>query len=246
MECHLCKGACIKRGLRNSVQQYFCKSCKKYQRETYRNYRVNYCEVQKIILLNNEGMGISSIARLLKRTKSTIIRYVRAIERICGTEHFDNRVNQEYELDEMLTFIGRKEMSSKYMCWIMYAIERTSRKPVSFYVGRRSKESLRSIVQPIESHMPASISTDRLNLYLDVIDPHIHTYKDGETNHIERKNLTLRTHLKRLSRRTICFSRSQEILTACVSIYFTFKEWNMPLPINIGVNEESPSFRIQF
>lgn len=31
------------------------------------------------------------------------------------------------------------------------------------------------------------------------------------TQHIERNNLTLRTRLKRLARKTICFSRSVEI-----------------------------------
>ncbi|HEX2845848.1 MAG TPA: IS1 family transposase [Chitinophagaceae bacterium] len=41
-------------------------------------------------------------------------------------------------------------------------------------------------------------------------------------NHIERNNLNLRTHLKRLSRRTICFSKSITMLEACLKIYF----WN--------------------
>jgi hypothetical protein len=44
--------------------------------------------------------------------------------------------------------------------------------------------------------------------------------KFRNTNHIERKNLSLRTHLKRLNRRTICFSKSLVILSACLRIYF--------------------------
>ncbi|WP_255539589.1 IS1 family transposase [Flavobacterium sp. CLA17] len=37
---------------------------------------------------------------------------------------------------------------------------------------------------------------------------------------MERKNLTLRTHLKRLNRRTICFSKSLVVFTAVLKIYF--------------------------
>nr|WP_317192641.1 IS1 family transposase [Flavobacterium geliluteum] len=37
---------------------------------------------------------------------------------------------------------------------------------------------------------------------------------------MDRKNLTLRTHLKRLNRRTICFSKSLVIFMAVLKIYF--------------------------
>ena len=40
------------------------------------------------------------------------------------------------------------------------------------------------------------------------------------TNKIERMNLTLRTHIKRLSRKTICFSKSEKYLEAHLKIYF--------------------------
>ncbi|WP_188464902.1 IS1 family transposase [Marivirga lumbricoides] len=37
---------------------------------------------------------------------------------------------------------------------------------------------------------------------------------------MERKNLSLRTHLKRLNTRSICFSKSKVMLIACLTIYF--------------------------
>jgi transposase-like protein len=39
------------------------------------------------------------------------------------------------------------------------------------------------------------------------------------TNKIERHNLTLRTHLKRLVRKTLCFTKSDEMLENCVRLY---------------------------
>ncbi|OYU93847.1 MAG: transposase, partial [Bacteroidetes bacterium B1(2017)] len=44
--------------------------------------------------------------------------------------------------------------------------------------------------------------------------------KNRATNSIERMNLTLRTHLKRLNRRSIAFSRSVVVLSAVLRIYF--------------------------
>ena len=59
-----------------------------------------------------------------------------------------------------------------------------------------------------------SISTTTL------IPSNIHSTRPFGTNHIERIHLNLRTHLKRLNRRSIGFSRSQTLLTASLKIYF--------------------------
>ncbi|MCA4783332.1 transposase, partial [Empedobacter stercoris] len=40
------------------------------------------------------------------------------------------------------------------------------------------------------------------------------------TNHIERNHLSLRTHLKRLNRKTICYTKNMDILSAILTIYF--------------------------
>jgi len=45
-----------------------------------------------------------------------------------------------------------------------------------------------------------------------------HVGKDG-TQRIERKNLNFRTHLKRLQRKTICFSKSLEMHQAVIKLY---------------------------
>nr|WP_307462315.1 IS1 family transposase [Chryseobacterium sp. SORGH_AS_0447] len=48
----------------------------------------------------------------------------------------------------------------------------------------------------------------------------MHSTKRFGTNTIERLNLTIRTHLKRFNRRTICFTESKIILKAILKIYF--------------------------
>ena len=95
-------------------------------------------------------------------------------------------------------------------CWIIYAIERTTRSVVDFVVGRRTCENAKKVIDLILSYFPSKIHTDRLNMYPNLIPKKIHSRKLYGTNHIERNNLTLRTNFKRLQRRTICYSKSKK------------------------------------
>jgi insertion element IS1 protein InsB len=66
------------------------------------------------------------------------------------------------------------------------------------------------------------LNTDRYSGYRGVVPKKIHTTFKRRNNGIERQNLNLRTHLKRLNRRTICFSKSKEMLEAVMKIYFWY------------------------
>jgi insertion element IS1 protein InsB len=79
---------------------------------------------------------------------------------------------------------------------------------------------LKVVIHTVLNSDAKKICTDKLVNYKYLIPKEIHHTKVNSTNHIERKNLTLRTHLKRLGRKTICYSKSMAVLTACVKIYF--------------------------
>jgi IS1 family transposase len=121
-----------------------------------------------------------------------------------------------YELDELCTFIGSK----RNLTWIAYAINRTTKQTAAFSIGSRSNLMLSQVTEPLLEAAPLRIYTDKLLQYKSLIPATIHSTRKYGINHIERKNLTLRTHLKRLNRKTICFSRSMEMLHACLVIYF--------------------------
>ncbi|MFD1553729.1 IS1 family transposase [Putridiphycobacter roseus] len=54
---------------------------------------------------------------------------------------------------------------------------------------------------------PKEVFTEKFKNYKSLIPESIHTTRRRCNNHIERMNLNLRTHLKRLNRRTICYSK---------------------------------------
>jgi len=97
-------------------------------------------------------------------------------------------------------------------------LNRSDKSVVGFSVGQRTNETLKTVLGKL-GHAKR-IYTDKLRQYETLISPKIHKVIRHGTNHIERQNLTIRTHLKRLTRKTICFSRSIIILSAILKIYF--------------------------
>lgn len=219
LNCKYCTKVCIKKGVRNKIQQYYCKECCKYQRAIYKNHFVSEWDSKEIVRLTNEGMSIRSISRYLAISLGNVINLIR---KIAFSLHKPILIesNEEYEIDELCTYIG-KNVPSNY-CWITYAINRKTKQVVDWFVGKRTKENLAKVVNNVLALHPIRIYTDGLNIYKSLIPKSLHRVQSFKINHIERMNLTLRTRLKRLSRKTICYSKSAVLLWCCLSIYFSF------------------------
>ena len=83
-----------------------------------------------IIKLNNEGVSISGISRITKVSKSHVLNKLRAIASKLRKPTFQEQ-GQEYEMDEMYTYVDNKDS----YCCIMYAINRHSRQVIDMVVG---------------------------------------------------------------------------------------------------------------
>jgi insertion element IS1 protein InsB len=221
MTCKHCNNACIKYGKQpNQQQRYRCKSCGKTQQGAY--IRLAYSSIginNRIAGLVKEGCGIRSIARLLQLSANTIIKRIKQVALGIGKPMIV--IKQEaIEVDELRTFVGRKR--NEY--WVAYALNRQTGKVIDFITGKRTKRTLKILTDTLLLAQVKKIYTDNLSTYRKLIPKTIHKRGSRQTNHIERNNLNLRTHLKRLSRRTICYSRSAVMLNACLKIYFWHKE----------------------
>jgi len=199
---------------KNKKQQYHCKSCGKRFIINY-SYLAYHPDVnQSIILLTKEGLGIRSTSRILKISTTTLLKRIIAIARNIQRPLIVK--GKTYEVDEMCTYIGHK----RNFIWLACALEKESRNVVSFNVGKRTNKTLSRVIDTLKLSEAKRIFTDKLKNYKYLIDENLHSVKHFGTNHIERKNLTLRTHLKRLNRRTICFSKSLAVLISVLKIYF--------------------------
>ena len=215
MECIYCKSECIRKGKRKGIQRYQCKECGRNFQEEYVKHKILEWKYLLIRILNNEGCSISSISRILGIAKSSVQIIICKIAGRIPVIKVEEE-NQIYEIDELHTFCGNKQHES----WVMYAINKTTGKVIDFCVGRRTKENLKKITDSLLLLNPKKIYTDGLTIYKTLIPEKLHKMFAHCTNKIERKNLNIRTHLKRLSRKTICFTRSNEMLENCLRMYF--------------------------
>lgn len=196
------------------TQRYIYKLCRKTKVENYA-YQAYKPDVNKnIIQFTKEGLGIRSTARILKISATTLLKRILSIAR--NIQQPIIRKGKTYEVDEMCTYIRHK----RNFVWLVYALEKNSKTVVSFNVGKRTNKTLNRVLDTLKLSEAKKIFTDRLKNYRYLIDEKLHSVKRFGTNHIERKNLTLRTHLKRLNRRTICFSKSLIVLVSILKIYF--------------------------
>jgi insertion element IS1 protein InsB len=207
----------IKSGIANNgKQRMLCKTCNRRFVTSFTYHACRRNTNNKIIQLLKEGVGIRSTARLLKISATTVLKRILKISKGLSLPVISK--GKTYEVDELRTFVKRKDKQ----VWIVCALERSSKKIVSFNIGPRTNKTLDVVLKTLRLSEARCIHTDGLQHYRYLIDPSSHKVNRYATNHIERNNLTLRTHLKRLNRRTICFSRSMAILRACLLIYFFY------------------------
>ena len=213
--CIFCKSnKIIKNGFtKNRKQQYYCKDCCKRFIDFY-TYKACFQDInQNIISLTKEGLGIRSTARFLQISTTTLLKRILLIAKDIKPPLVS--AGKEYEVDELCTYLGSKNKR----IWIVCAMEKKNRNVVSFNVGRRTNQTLVKVTERIHLYQAKKIFTDKLKNYKTLIENKIHKIVRYRTNHLERFHLTLRTHLKRLNRKTICFSRSLIVLNAVLKIY---------------------------
>jgi IS1 family transposase/transposase-like protein len=218
MECKFCKANCCKAGKQASgLQRYLCKGCKKYQQKEY-SYQAYGSDVTGMVpRLVCNSVGIRGIARVLKIAVNTVVKQIKRVaEQIAKPPIPLNR--QSFEIDELRTYIGNKQ--NQY--WVAYVLCSETKQVVDFIVGKRTKRTLRMVVNTAICSGVRWIKTDKLNIYQTLVPGDMHISNAYNINHIERHNLNLRTHLKRLGRRTICYTKSLTMLAACLKIYFWY------------------------
>ncbi|EOY5230465.1 IS1 family transposase, partial [Escherichia coli] len=82
---------------------------------------------------------------------------------------------------------------------------------LAYTFGPRTDETCRELPELLKPFSTGMITRDNRSSYTREMPQDKHLVGKIFTRRIERNNLTLRTHIKRPARKTICFSRSLEI-----------------------------------
>ena len=129
----------------------------------------------------------------------------------------------EAEVDEMWSFVGKK----KEPRWLWHAIDHRTGKVLAYAFGRRADEvfvKLKMLLEPFWHH---ALLYRLLGAYGRHLAPEVHSPGKRNTQQIERKYLTLRTCLKRLVRKTICFSKSIQMHAIVIGLFINRYEFGL-------------------
>lgn len=133
--------------------------------------------------------------------------------------------HKEAEADEMWSYVGNK----KNQRWLWHAIDHKTGITLAYVIAAHCDEALVKLKALLKPFGIKRFYTDGWGGYERHIP--LKNLRIGKTNtqKIERKHLTLRTRIKRLARKTICFSKSEEIHDIVIGMFINKFEFAIPI-----------------
>ena len=218
----------------NGAQRYQCQNDRCEWRIFLRQYqdRGRVLEIRhQVVDMAINGSGIRDTARVLRISPTTVIAI---LKKTSALQHVNPvflpsprsraiRVLPEHavEVDEMWSFVEAKERAR----WLWHAIDHRTGRVLAYVVGTRKDATflkLRALLAPFGI---TRYYTDKAGVYRRHLPPAQHTVGKLTMQKIERKHLTLRTRLKRLARKTLCFSRSCVMHDLIIGLYMNRVEF---------------------
>jgi insertion element IS1 protein InsB len=133
------------------------------------------------------------------------------------------RLAEEAEVDEMWSFVGKKQEPR----WLWHAIDHRSGQVLAYVFGRRKDEVFLKLKALLAPFGITRYHTDSWGAYTRHLDADEHQPGKRNTQKIERKHLTLRTRIKRLVRKTICFSKSIQMHDIVIGLFVNRYEFGL-------------------
>ena len=140
---------------------------------------------------------------------------------ILRAEELNQRRGLSSELDEMWSFVKRKSNPR----WLWHAIDHHTGAVLAYVFGRRQDEVFLKLKALLESFGITRFYTDGWGAYERHLEPDQHTVGKDNTQKIESKHIRLRTRIKRLVRRTICFSKTEQMHDLVIGLFINRYEF---------------------
>ena len=121
----------------------------------------------------------------------------------------------EAEMDEMWSFVTNKSNQR----WLWHAIDHHTGEILAYVLGRRKDHVFKQLKLLLEPFGIQYFYTDDWGAYVRILDEASHHIGKQNTQKIERKHLTLRTRIKRLARKTICFSKLTKMHDIVIGLF---------------------------
>ncbi|WP_134801803.1 IS1-like element IS1N family transposase [Shigella dysenteriae] len=219
IHCPRCQSAQVYRHGQNPKghDRFRCRDCHRVFQLTY-TYEARKPGIKELITeMAFNGAGVRDTARTLKIGINTVIRTFKKLtpKRITSSLVAHADVALICELDEQWSFVGSKARQH----WLWYAYNTKTGGVLAYTFGPRTDETCRELLALLTPFNIGMITSDDWGSYGREVPKDKHLTGKIFTQRIERNNLTLRTRIKRLARKTICFSRSVEIHEKVIGMF---------------------------
>lgn len=128
---------------------------------------------------------------------------------------------EEAEADEMWSFVGSKKQER----WLWHAIDHQTGQVLAYVLTDHKDQALVELKALLEPFGVQTFYTDGWGADARLLDEDQHVVGKQNTQKIERKHLTLRTRIKRLARKTICFSKSEWLHDIVIGLFINRYEF---------------------
>ena len=119
------------------------------------------------------------------------------------------------EMDEQWSFVEKKQQQR----WLWYAWSPQFKRVFAYTLGARTDDTFKRLLALLKPINFSVYCTDDWGAYSRLLPWDKHHISKRYTQNIERQNLNFRTHIKRLARRTICYSKSIELHDKVIGEY---------------------------
>ena len=136
-----------------------------------------------------------------------------------------NQDRLESELDEMWSYVAKKENQR----WLWHAIDHRSGKVLAYVFGNRKDEVFLQLKALLEPFGITRFYTDGWGAYERNLESDKQVVGKQNTQKIENKHLNLRTRIKRLVRKTICFSKTIKMHDIVIGLFINRYEFGLSI-----------------
>ncbi len=228
MHCPYCQSTEIrKNGKRKNKQNHICIRCGRQFIDVYDPAKGYSDEIkQQCLKLYVNGMGFRAIERSTGVHHTTIIYWVKQIGLQLPDAPELDEIPEVGELDELETFVSSK----KNKIWLWTAVNHFSEGILAWVLGDHSAKTFKPLWDIVCCWQCYFYVTDGWKVYPSFIDAGDHIVSKTYMTRVEGENTRLRHYLARLHRKTLCYSKSVEMLKYSIRLLLHYlKYWTIPV-----------------
>ncbi|KAM3090090.1 IS1 family transposase [Phormidesmis sp. 146-12] len=228
MECPECNSTHIrKNGIKKGKQNHICVDCGRQFIDGYAPPQ-GYSDAMKreCLKMYVNGMVFRGIERVEGVHHTTLITWVRQVGKCLPDAYTPDKIPEVGELDELETFIGQKNK-----IWIWTVVDHFTQGILGWVLGKPSADTFRPLWAIVATWQCYFYVTDGWSVYPGFIPNGDQIICKTYMTRVEGENTRLQHYLARLHRKTLCYSKSAEMLAHSIRLLLHYlKFWDVPVP----------------